>query len=96
MFRHVVMMTFADDTTDDELVGFADALSQLPASIPEIRNYSVGLDAGLRDGNADLVVVGDFVDRDGFKAYMEHPEHRRVGSTFMKRTTEVVRVQYEL
>ena len=32
-------------------------------------------DLGWRDGNADLAIVATFDDRDGWRAYVEHPDH---------------------
>ena len=74
-FRHVVLLTFADGTDVD---GIAAALRQLPAQIPELRSYVVGVDAGIGEGNAQLAVVADFDDEAGYLAYRDHPAHQQV------------------
>ncbi len=54
------------------------ALERLPALVPELREYTFGPDIGANDGNFDYAVVADFDDVDGYRAYRDHPEHRRV------------------
>jgi len=76
MFRHVVMMQFAPHATDEDVDAMVQGLRALPSLVPEIRTYSVGLDAGLVEGNFDLVVVGDFDDVDGYLAYNANADHQ--------------------
>ena len=51
---------------------------KLPAKIPELRSYHVGLDAGLADGNFDIGVVAEFDDAAGYEVYATHPDHVQV------------------
>ena len=76
MFRHVVMMQFAPHTTDEDVDAMVQALRALPTLVPEVRTYSVGLDAGVVEGNSDLVVVADFDDVEGYLAYDANADHR--------------------
>jgi hypothetical protein len=76
MFRHVVTMQFAPHATDEDVDAIVQALRAMPSLVPEIRSYSVGLDAGLVEGNFDLVVVGDFDDVDGYLAYNANADHQ--------------------
>jgi hypothetical protein len=79
LFRHVVLLTWNDTATAAERQGVVDGLKTLPAAIPEIRSYQIGVDAGLAAaGNSDLVVVADFDDRDGYVVYRDHPVHQDV------------------
>jgi uncharacterized protein with GYD domain len=79
MFRHVVLLTWNDTATAAERQAVVDGLTALPAAIPEIRSYQVGVDAGLAPvGNSDLVVVADFDDQAGYMAYRDHPVHQDV------------------
>ncbi len=77
-FRHVVMLRFADDATDAQVDGVADALRTLPDAIPELRSYVVGVDAGLAPDNHSLVVVADFDSQADYETYRDHPTHRAV------------------
>ncbi len=72
-------------------------LSTLPGQITEIQRYSIGTDAGVNQGNADVSVVADFDDRDAYLVYRDHPVHRAV---IDERITPVLEsrsaIQYEL
>lgn len=73
--RHVVTLTFRDDTPSERLDAIVSALRGLPDAIPEIENYEVGLDAGLAEGNATVAIVGDFASVADYEVYRDHPAH---------------------
>jgi Stress responsive A/B Barrel Domain len=75
MFRHVILMRFAPGTTDEPRRAVLDGLRALPAQIPEIRDYQVGADLGLRDGSYDIGLVALFDDEQGWRTYLDHPAH---------------------
>jgi Stress responsive A/B Barrel Domain len=75
MIRHVSLLTFSSDTTPAQLETIAVALRALPAQIPELRDYRVGPDVAVDDGNASFAVVGDFDDETGYRTYRDHPAH---------------------
>lgn len=70
------MMQFAPHATDEDVDALMEGLRALPSLVPEIRTYSFGLDAGLVEGNFDLVVVADFDDVDGYLAYAANADHQ--------------------
>lgn len=76
--RHIVTLTFRDGTTPDQIDTIVTALRGLPSQIPQIQAYSVGVDAGLDDGNAALGIVGDFASAADYEVYRDHPAHRAV------------------
>jgi hypothetical protein len=75
MFRHVVLLRWVADVTPEQRSAVESGLVALPAAIPEIRNYAVGTDAHVNEGNFDLVVVADFDDVNGYLVYRDHPRH---------------------
>lgn len=77
MIRHCVMMSFTDDTTEEQKEAVRGALHRLPDVIPEIRSYRFGDDLGLRDDNFDFVVTADFDDVDSYLVYRDHPDHQK-------------------
>lgn len=83
MLRHIVLIRFTAGTGDDLRRRAVDELAALPALVPEIRAYSVGLDAGIA-GTHDLAIVGDFDDVTTWRAYQDHPEHVRVAEQHVK------------
>lgn len=78
--RHVVTLTFRDDTTTEQIDDIVLALRALPAVIPELRSYVVGPDLGRSDGNATLAIVADFDSWEGYEAYRDHPDHVAVAT----------------
>jgi Stress responsive A/B Barrel Domain len=84
VFIHVACFRWNEGTGPDDIAAVASALGELPASIPELRDYRFGPDARLAQGNHDFAVVATFDDRDGYLAYADHPAHLRV-------LTEVIR-----
>jgi hypothetical protein len=84
MFRHVVMMQFSETTTDSDIQAIIDALRALPPLCPEIRSFSIGRDAGISEGNFDLVVVGDFDDEAGYRAYGLNAPHQAIITDLIK------------
>jgi stress responsive alpha/beta barrel protein len=83
VFRHVVMFSFADGTTDEQKEAVRGALRRLPDVIPEIRAYRFGDDLGLRDDNFDFAVTADFDDLDSFIVYRDHPDHQKAIAEFI-------------
>lgn len=78
MIRHVSLLTWNDDATDEQIQAVATALRRLPGLIPELRDYRVGPDVGIDSGTASFVVIGDFDDARGYATYRDHPEHQAV------------------
>lgn len=77
MFRHVIMVRWAEGTSEAQKQAVRDGLAALPDQIPEIRSYRYGDDAGVREGNFDFALVADFDDRDAFRSYLDHPAHQK-------------------
>jgi hypothetical protein len=73
--RHVVTLTFREDTPAERIEEIVTALRALPAAVPELRSYVVGPDLGKSDGNASLGIVADFDSWSGYEAYRDHPDH---------------------
>jgi hypothetical protein len=78
VIRHVVLLTFVDAATDAQIQAVEDALSQLPGRLPQLKAYVIGRDLKLNDANATFAVAADFDDVDGYVAYRDDPEHRRI------------------
>ena len=77
MLRHVVLLKFVDEATQEQRQAVLDGLATLPSAIPSIRSYVFGLDAGIAEGNYDIAVVADFDDASGHRDYAAHPAHQQ-------------------
>ena len=81
MLRHIVLLTLRPDAPEHQRELIVEQLSALPGIVEELRGYSVRVDAGIdaaSSTNADLCVIADFDDLDGYLSYRDHPAHRSV------------------
>lgn len=77
MFRHVIMVRWAEGTSEAQKQAVREGLAALPEQIPEIRAYRYGDDAGLGQDNFDFALVADFDDENGWRTYLDHPVHQK-------------------
>jgi hypothetical protein len=75
VFRHVVVLRWTAEATDEQRSHVMSGLAELPGLIPELRDYRFGPDAHMSEGNFDLAIVADFDDVDGYLAYRDNPDH---------------------
>ena len=78
MIRHVVLFRWKPEATEEQKARVATELSKLPLTVPSIRSFALGTDAGINQGNADFAVTADFDDEAGYLAYRDDPTHREV------------------
>lgn len=78
MIRHIALLTFVDEATDAQIQAIDDALSTLPARLPQLLVYTIGRDLGRSAGNATFAVAADLATFDDYVAYRDDPEHRRI------------------
>jgi hypothetical protein len=76
--RHILVIRFTDDTTDEQVDEFAAALDGLPQAIPQIRSYRHGRDAGIRESSWDYGLVAEYDSADDFQTYLAHPAHQQI------------------
>jgi hypothetical protein len=78
MIRHVTLIDFKEGTSDEQKQAVQVAFEKLPQQIPEIRDFEVGVDLGLLEGNAGLAVHATFNSQEDFMAYATHSAHGEV------------------
>lgn len=82
MMKHIVCWKFqesaAGHSKEENLREAKRRLDALPAVIPEIRTFEVGIDEGRTDLSNDMVLVSTFDDAEALKRYQVHPEHVKV------------------
>jgi hypothetical protein len=78
MIRHITLINFKEDTTEEQMSQTLQAFQQLPEHIPGILEFHVGLDLGLLEGNAGLAVQAIFANKEDFLAYSTHAAHGTV------------------
>ncbi len=78
MIRHTVLFRWTDTATAEQKQAVAAELSALAPTVPSVRAYLFGADAGLATGHFDFAVSADFDDEAGFFAYRDDPAHREI------------------
>ena len=97
MIRHVVLFTWTEDMTREKEQELVTELNALAPTLPGVRAYHAGPDAGIIEGNFDFAVVGDFEDAASYLAYRDHPEHQDIISRLSRPHTKArASVQYEI
>ncbi|WP_084965165.1 Dabb family protein [Thermoactinospora rubra] len=82
--RHIVLLKWTDEATEEQKATVREELAKLPAVIPQIRRYDIGADAGVNQGNHDLAIVADFDSVDDYLVYRDHPTHQDVIARHIK------------
>jgi quinol monooxygenase YgiN len=98
LIRHVAMFKWREGVTDDEKVAARNSLAALQNEVPTIMRYTVGFDIGRKPANWDMVLVGDFEDREALEAYFAHPTMNAASDLVASVTQREItaRVQFEL
>ncbi|WP_190394308.1 Dabb family protein [Nocardiopsis quinghaiensis] len=84
MIRHVLLLRWTAEATTAQREAALRGFHELSDSVPQIRSLAARPDAGLAEGNADLLVTMDFADADAWRAYQEHPAHRALIETVLR------------
>ncbi len=84
MIRHVVVLTWLPETTDEQKQRVVTELAALPGLIPQVRDYKFGADHGIGAGNADFALIADFDDLAAYQVYRDHPAHQQVLAETMR------------
>jgi hypothetical protein len=84
MLRHVAMFRFTPESTAEQHEAAFESLRTLPGIIPQIRDYKIGTDLGLVEGNWQAVVVADFDDEDDWRTYSQDSTHLQIIADRMK------------
>ena len=78
MIRHVVLISWVPEVTVEQVRRVETGLNALKPLIGGLRDYQIGPNAGIIEGNADFAVVADFDDEESYLVYRNHPAHRKV------------------
>ena len=77
MIRHVVMLKFKPEVSQEQQVELAKMSVGALGQIPGVKNIIAGQALDIEGKPAfDGALFVDFADEDSFKAYLEHPMHR--------------------
>ena len=98
MIKHVVMWRLKDEAggqpKEANIRDMKGWLESLPARIPQIRSFEVGLNINPSERAWDVVLVSSFEDEADLAAYSSHPQHQAVVASIRAVTAEVRVVDY--
>lgn len=76
MLRHIVMVAFKADASEEQRAAMRAAVEALPDAIPEIRSLVAGANVGSGPSHFDYVTTMDFDDMSAFRRYIDSPAHQ--------------------
>ncbi|VEG55162.1 Stress responsive A/B Barrel Domain-containing protein [Mycolicibacterium aurum] len=94
MIRNVVLAKLVNGYDADEVTAIQDGLRNLQT--PGTVRYTIGTDAGLRDGNWDFVIVADFEDVAAYRAYDDDAAHNALRARLAPFVDQIARAQFEI
>jgi Stress responsive A/B Barrel Domain len=83
MIRHTVLFKWTEQATDEQVQEAHAQLAKLPSLVASVREFALGSDAGLNQGNFDFAVTADFDDEAGYLAYRDDPGHREIVTRYI-------------
>lgn len=95
MLKHVVFMKFKEGIADAEITALQNALSGLPAKIPEIKGFQFGCDIVRSERSYDFSLVSDFDSLEAMKRYQVHPDHVPVIAMVRSICSGILAVDFE-
>ncbi len=94
MIRNVVLAKLKTGYDAAEIESIQVGLRQL--NIPGTVGYTVGNDAGLREGNWDFVIVADFRDAAAYREYDADAAHQELRARLAPFVEQIARAQFEI
>ena len=76
MLRHIVLMTFKPEASEEERRAVRAALEGLRDRVPEVRALVCGSNVGSGPNHRDFALVADFDDMAAFKRYIASEPHQ--------------------
>lgn len=94
--RHVVLFSFKESSTAEDIAGVEAAFAALPAKIPQIRGFEWGTNnspEGLDQGFTHCFFL-TFDSEEDRAAYLPHPDHKAFGAALGPHLEKVLVVDY--
>jgi hypothetical protein len=97
VYRHIVLFSFNEETTDDEAKEVEAAFGTLPDAISSITGFEWGTNVspeGLADGFTHCFLV-TFKDKAGLEEYLPHEAHQAFVKLVKPRVAKVLVIDYQ-
>jgi heme-degrading monooxygenase HmoA len=95
MIKHVIVIKFKPDASEEDKKLFEEMLGKLPSVIPEIKGFLFGRDVVRSERSYDFALVSDFEDLKALERYRVHPEHVKVLQHVRAIAEQIIAVDFE-
>jgi len=95
MLKHVVFMKFKPTVTTPDIDQLKQALGDLPALIPEIREFVFGQDILHTERSWDFGLVSTFENVEAMNRYQVHADHQVIVQQVRAMCDSIVVVDFE-
>lgn len=97
MLRHIVLVSFKSDATEDQLAAWRAAVTDMCDTSPEVLAFSLGKNIGTGPNHHDAALVADFEDIDAFRRYVGSEAHKSYVEDHARHVTEkLAAIQHEM
>jgi len=96
VLRHVVLFSFKEESTPEDIASVEAAFAALPGKIPEIKDYEWGTNnspEGLDKGFTHCFFL-TFHSEEDRAVYLPHPDHKAFGAVLGPHLEDVLVVDY--
>ena len=95
MIKHLVLLKFKAEATDNDIADLEQSVGALPAVIPEIKGYEFGRDVVRTEKSYDFALVSAFDTLEAVKRYQVHPAHQVAAGKARSLSESMVLVDFE-
>ena len=78
MIKHIVLLTWKENVSQEQINAVTAGFRSLGEEIEEVVGYEFGQDAQIFKGNADYALVAEFQNESDLRAYVVHPRHQEL------------------
>ena len=96
MIKHIVMWKFRDEVVEADKQEMKRQLEALKGVVPTLVNIEIGLNMADSPPAMDMVLSSEFQTAEDLKAYVAHPEHRKVVAFVKPLVCDRAVVDYEV
>jgi quinol monooxygenase YgiN len=95
MLRHIVLVTFRPEASEEEREAMKSAVRGFAEAVPEVRAMTCGDNVGKGPNHHDFAMVADFDDMAAFRRYIESPAHQAYVAGPGKAVAKLAAIQHE-
>jgi len=81
MVKYIVLIKIKGTTSEEDKLQkvnmLKDALEGIPAQMPQIKSFEIGVNIPVSNSAADLSFIGVFESKEDLEAYRSHPDYQK-------------------